>query len=67
MRWDHFEVWADKAGKWELVGAFLELDVASAVARNYRYRIKIIHAFFEDGKRVEEQTLAQLGSTREEP
>lgn len=67
MRWDHFEVWADKAGNWELVGAFASLDVATAVARNYTYRMKLIHSVFEDGKRVEEQTLAQLGSTREQP
>jgi hypothetical protein len=67
MQWEHYEVWADKSGKWELIGAFLSLDVASAVARNYTYRVKLIHATFEDGKRIEEQLLAQLGSTREEP
>jgi hypothetical protein len=34
MRWEHFEVWADKTGKWELVGAFLDHEVAAAVAKN---------------------------------
>lgn len=65
MRWEHFEVWADKKGRWELIGAFLDHDVASAVARNYTYRMKVVHAVFEDGKRIEEQTLVELGSTRE--
>ena len=66
MTWEHFEVWADKGGKWQLIGAFAALDVANAVARNYTYRMKVVHAVFEDGKRVKEETLAQLGSTREQ-
>jgi len=53
MRWEHFEVWAEKAGKWEMVGAFLDFDVASAVARNYTYRMRLMHLVFEDGKKVQ--------------
>ena len=67
MRTEMFEVWADKAGKWEIVGAFADLDVASAVARNYTYRMKLLHVVFEDGKRVQEDVLAELGSTRNQP
>jgi hypothetical protein len=67
MRWEHFEVWADKTGKWELVGAFLDHEVAAAVAKNYTYRLRIVHAVFEDGTRVKEEVLAELGSTREHP
>ena len=66
-RWEHFEVWAEKAGKWELIAAFLDFDVASAVARNYTYRMKLVHAVFEDGRRVQEETLAELGATRHKP
>ena len=65
MRWEHFEVWAEKAGKWEMVGAFSDFDVASAVARNYTYRMRLLHAVFEDGKKVQEEVLAELGSTRQ--
>jgi hypothetical protein len=67
MRWEHFEVWREQSGKWELVGAFLDHNVASAVASNYSYRMKLVHAVFEDGKRVQEDVLAELGSTREHP
>jgi len=41
--------------------------VASAVARNYTYRMKLVHAVFEDGRRVQEETLAELGATRHKP
>ena len=67
MRCEHFEVWAEKSGKWEMVAAFADMDVAAAVARNYTYRMRLLHAVFEDGKRVEEQVLAELGTTRQKP
>jgi len=67
MRWEHFEVWAEKAGKWQMVGAFLDFDVASAVARNYTYRMRLMHLVFEDGKKVQEEVLAELGTTRARP
>ena len=60
-------MWAEKAGKWELIAAFLDFDVAPAVARNYTYRMKLVHAVFEDGRRVQEETLAELGATRLKP
>jgi hypothetical protein len=66
-RWEHFEVWAEKGGQWQLVAAFLDFNVASAVARNYTYRMKLVHAVFEDGRRVTEETLAELGATRQKP
>lgn len=67
MRWEHFEVWAEKNGKWEMVGAFADFDVASAVARNYAYRMRLLHAVFEEDKRVQEEVLAELGTTRKKP
>jgi hypothetical protein len=67
MRWEHFEVWAEKSGKWEMVGVFADIDVAAAVARNYTYRMRLLHAVFEEGKRVQEDLLAELGTTRDKP
>ena len=66
-QYEQFEVWAEKNGKWEMVGSFADHDVASAVARNYTYRMKLVHAVYEDGKRVREDLLAELGTTRQQP
>jgi hypothetical protein len=66
-RWEQFEVWVFNKGKWELVAQFNEFDVASAVFRNRTYRQKLVHAVYEDGNRVSEDIMAELGRTREEP
>ncbi|MCU1284270.1 MAG: hypothetical protein JWO13_620 [Acidobacteriales bacterium] len=54
-------------GKWELVAHFNELDVASAVFKNRTYRQKLVHAVYEDGKVMQQDIIAEVGSTREEP
>jgi hypothetical protein len=66
-RWEQFEVWVFNKGKWELVAQFNEFDVASAVFRNRTYRQKLVHAVYENDQRVSEDTMAELGRTREEP
>lgn len=69
MRFDQYEVWAIRArgGTWELVATFTDFDVASAVARNYSYRMRLVHAVYENGKAVKRDVLAEIAGTREEP
>ncbi len=66
-RLEQFEVWASTKGQWGLVAAFLDIDVASAVFKNRTYRQRLIHAVYEDGKPVQQDILAEVGGTREEP
>ncbi len=67
-RFEQFEVWIFNGGRWELSACFAEFDVATEVARSRAgRRVRLIHAIFEDGKRVQEEVLADLGSTREQP
>jgi hypothetical protein len=66
-RWEQYEVWAMNKGKWELIAHFMDLDVASAVFKNRTYRQKLVHAVYEDGKVVQQEIIAEVGSTREEP
>jgi hypothetical protein len=66
-RWEQFEVWVMNQGKWEMVAHFNELDVASAVFKNRTYRQKLVHAVYEDGKMLQQDIIAEVGSTREEP
>ena len=65
-RWEQFEVWAQNGARWELVASFSDFEVASALARNRSTRMRLVHAVYEDGKRVEEDVLAEVGVTRKE-
>ncbi len=66
-RWEQYEVWVLTKGKWEVVAHFSDMEVASAVFRNRTYRQKLVHAVYEDGNRVSEDVMAEVGRTREEP
>jgi hypothetical protein len=66
-RWDQYEIWLHNGQKWEFVAAFRDFDVASAVARNKRYRMRLLHVFYDGSKKLEELVIAELGSTRQEP
>lgn len=66
-RFEQYEVWAARGEKWELVAAFTDFDVASAVFGNRTYRQRLIHAVYEDGKKTAEDVIAELGSTRTAP
>jgi hypothetical protein len=66
MRADQYEIRVENKGKWELVAAFADFEVASAVFRNRTYRQRLLHVVYEDGKKVSEEVLAEVGRTREE-
>jgi hypothetical protein len=66
-RWEQYEVWVYNRGKWDLLAHFTNMEVASAVFKNRTYRQKLVHAVYEDGNRVSEDVMAELGRTREEP
>jgi hypothetical protein len=63
-RWEQYEVWVQKGAKWEMIGAFNDFYVAAAMARNRSSRMRLIHATYEDNRRVAEDILAELGNTR---
>ena len=66
-RWEQYEVWVLTKGKWELVAHFSDMEIASSVFKNRTYRQKLVHAVYEDGNRVSEDVMAEVGRTREEP
>lgn len=64
---EQYEVWVDNHGKWERVALFRHVDVASAVFGNRTYRQKLMHVTYdENGKKLAEETLAEIGRTREQ-
>jgi hypothetical protein len=62
---EQFEILQLQGDKWQLVAAFQDLDLANEVARNRRSNVRLVRATYEDGKRVSEEILLDLGSTRE--
>jgi hypothetical protein len=63
-RTEQFEVLQLVGGNWELVAAFPQLDLATEVAKNRKANVRIIRATYEDGKKVGEDLILDLGSTR---
>ena len=67
-RWEQYEVWAIAEGenaRWEMVAAFEDFEVASAVTRARQRNVRLIHAIYEGNKLVEKHVLADLGQIRE--
>ena len=64
-QWEQFEVWAQNGNnRWEMIGAFSDFELASAVARNRSSKMRLVHAVYENGKVLEKDVLAELGATR---
>lgn len=53
--------------RWEFVACFLEFEVAYAVAKNRNNRVRLLKVTYEDGKAVEQEIIAEVGVTREQP
>jgi len=47
------------------VAAFSDFEIASALARNYSKRMRLIHAVYDAGKVVEQDILMELGARHE--
>lgn len=64
MRWEQFEVWALKEDKWQLLGWFRRFELASAMLFGRGTKVKLIHVAYENDRRVQAETLAELGGNR---
>lgn len=67
MRFEQYEIWVWRGTRWEMSSAFAEFELASAVANTYTYRMKLIHAVYENGACVQQDVLAEVGATRQQP
>jgi hypothetical protein len=66
-RFQQFEVWQINEGRWELVSSFAEFDVAYAVAKNRKSRVRLLKVSYENGTPVEQEVIAEVGETRGQP
>ena len=64
-RWEQFEVWTrNGSNRWEMIAAFNDFEIASAVARNRSSKMRLVQAVYENGKVLERDILAEVGATR---
>jgi hypothetical protein len=64
-RFDQYEVWEFNNGRWELIGAFREFDVANVLAHRRTYRVRLMHVVYENDKPVQRDVLTEIGATRQ--
>lgn len=63
-RFDQYEVWELNHGKWELIAAFRDFDIANVLAHRRTYRVRLMHVVYEGEKKVQEDVLTEIGATR---
>lgn len=66
-RFEQYELWEFNHGRWQLVAAFRDFDLASVMARRRSYRVRLMRVTYEEGKPVQQEVLTDIGATREEP
>jgi len=66
-RFEQFEIWEFNQGRWEFVASFKDFDVAQAMARTRRYRVRLMQVAYDNDKAVDQQVLTEIGATRDEP
>ena len=64
-RFDQYEVWEFNHGRWELIGAFRDFDVANVLAHRRMYRVRLMHVIYENDKPVQQDVLTEIGATRQ--
>jgi hypothetical protein len=63
-RFEQYEVWELNAGKWELIAAFRDFEVANVLAHRRSYRVRLMHVVYEDSAVVQQDVLTEIGATR---
>ncbi len=66
-RFQQYEVWQMNEGRWEFVSSFPEFDVAYSVAKNRKSRVRLLKVTYENGAAIEQEVIAEVGTTRGEP
>jgi hypothetical protein len=66
-RWEQYEIWKPVPGnsRWELVAAFRDFDIASAVAKEPGQSLRLVRAIYEGNKLAEHHVIAEIGRTRQ--
>jgi hypothetical protein len=62
IRQEQYEIWVQSSSsKWDILGSFQDMDLASTVAKNHSGRTRLICVTFEHGKLISQESVAELG------
>lgn len=63
---EQYEIWiCTQDDRWEFAAAFVDLDLANAVAGARQRRVRVVHTTYEGSRRASEEVLAEIGSVRQ--
>jgi hypothetical protein len=66
-RFQQYEVWQMNEGRWEFVSSFADFDIAYAITKIRKSRVRLLKVTYENGAAVEQEVIAEVGTTRGEP
>ena len=62
IRQEQYEIWVQSgSSKWDILGSFQDMELASTMAKNHRGRTRLICVTFEYGKLISQESVAELG------
>jgi hypothetical protein len=53
--------------RWEFVASFQDFEVAYSVAKNRNNRVRLLKVTYDGTTPVEQEVIAEVGATRQEP
>lgn len=60
IRQEQYEIWVqNNSSKWDILGSFQDMDLASTVAKNHSGRTRLICLTFEYGKLISQESVAE--------
>jgi hypothetical protein len=63
IRQEQYEIWIQSgASRWDMLGCFPDVDMASALAKNHPVRSRLICITFEYGKMISQESVAEMGN-----
>ena len=65
-RFQQYEIWQMNEGHWDLVSSFLDFDVAYSVTKNRSHNVRLLKVTYDQAS-VEQEIIAEVGSTRTDP
>jgi 1,2-phenylacetyl-CoA epoxidase PaaB subunit len=66
LEWEQYEVWVRANPGWEWIGSLADKETALALVSARKQRVRLLRVSFGI-QRQEEQTIAEIGETREQP
>jgi len=65
-RFEQYEVWEFNRGRWELIAAFRDFEIANVLAHRRQYRVRLMHVVYEGTTPVQQDVLSEIGATRQD-